>query len=378
VTPAADGWREVSLGEICEFRYGKSLPEAARRVGPVPVFGSNGIVGHHDKAITTAPTIVVGRKGSFGEVCYSECACWPIDTTYYVDGTATNADLRWLSYRLAALGLNHMNRAAAVPGLNRDDAYRKRLLLPPLPEQRRIAAILDKAEELRAKRRTALKQLSGLTQSVFLEMFGDPATNPKGWPQRSLLDVVDGPYGVKAGPFGSSLKKEEYTNSGYRVYGQEQVLSGRFDVGDYYISERKYQALKSCAVREGDVLVSLVGSFGKVLVVPAGIEPGIINPRLLKITPQRDLLAPEFLASLLQQPSIQREFERVSHGGTMGILNAGLLKRLQVPLAPLCLQDAFIQAKNHVVRVRSYEWQSVQALDSLFSALQHQAFSGAL
>jgi type I restriction enzyme S subunit len=181
----------VSLGEVCELKYGKSLPESVRAGGNVPVFGSNGQVGAHDEALTAGPTIVVGRKGSFGEVNYSTSACWPIDTTYYVDETATQADLRWLAYRLASLSLNKLNRAAAVPGLNREDAYRQRLLLPPLPEQRRIAEILDKADALRAKRRAALAQLDTLTQSIFLDMFGDPATNSKGWSILRIGDVAD-------------------------------------------------------------------------------------------------------------------------------------------------------------------------------------------
>jgi type I restriction enzyme S subunit len=171
---APTNWPEVSLGDVCEFKYGKSLPEVARTGGPVPVFGSNGIVGQHDEALTNGPTIVIGRKGSFGEVKFSPRACWPIDTTYYVDGTSTEADLRWLAYRLASLALNKLNRAAAVPGLNREDAYRKTLLLPPPSDQRRIAELLDRADALRAKRRAALAKLDTLTQAIFLDMFGIP------------------------------------------------------------------------------------------------------------------------------------------------------------------------------------------------------------
>ncbi|HWO42235.1 MAG TPA: restriction endonuclease subunit S, partial [Candidatus Eisenbacteria bacterium] len=92
---APRNWRSVTLGDVCEFKYGKSLPESAREGGQVPVFGSNGEVGRHNEALTSGPTIIIGRKGSFGEVNYSAVACWPIDTTYYVDETATDADLRW-------------------------------------------------------------------------------------------------------------------------------------------------------------------------------------------------------------------------------------------------------------------------------------------
>jgi type I restriction enzyme S subunit len=250
--------------------------------------------------------------------------------------------------------------------------------LPPLPEQRRIADILDKADALRAKRRAALAQLNTLTQSIFLDMFGDPATNPKGWTTAPLADAVLGKHGVKAGPFGSSLKKEDYTTSGYRIYGQEQVIAGRFDTGDYYIGERKFQQLKSCAVAEGDLLVSLVGSFGRVLIVPKGIEPGIINPRLLKITANQKLLIPVFVAAFLEQPSVQAEFQRVSHGGTMGILNAGLLKRHQFMLPPLSLQRTFVARVAAVEKLKATHRKSLADLEALFASLQHRAFRGEL
>jgi type I restriction enzyme S subunit len=263
---------------------------------------------------------------------------------------------------------------ATVKNLNIELVKDVEVRLPPLAEQRRIADILDRAEALRAKRRAALTQLDSLTQSIFLELFGDPVTNSKAWKQGGMTEAVVGKFGIKAGPFGSSLKKEDYTHSGYRIYGQEQVIAGRFDIGDYYIGERKYQQLKSCAVSEGDLLVSLVGSFGKVLVVPAGIEPGIINPRLLKITPNQALITPNFFASLLQHPTVQAEFQRVAHGGTMGILNAGLLKQLKVIFPPIPLQHEFARRVAAGEKLKSAHRTSLVELDALFASLQHRAF----
>lgn len=114
-----NSWVEVALGEVCEFKYGKSLPEGKRAGGKIPVYGSNGIVGYHDQAITDGMTIVLGRKGSFGEINLSPVSCWSIDTTYYIDRKATDADLRWLAYQLVNLKLTELNKSAAVPGLNR-------------------------------------------------------------------------------------------------------------------------------------------------------------------------------------------------------------------------------------------------------------------
>jgi len=196
-------WQSVTLADVCELKYGKSLPDAKRSGGAVPVFGSNGIVGRHNESITAGPSIIIGRKGSLGEVNFSDVPCWPIDTTYFVDETATKADLKWLSYRLQGLGLTRLNKSAAVPGLNREDAYRQRLLLPPLPEQRRIAAILDQADALRAKRREALAQLDSLTQSIFIEMFGE--IDNKGWTMVTVDDVAMPNGGMRKGAIMSGL-----------------------------------------------------------------------------------------------------------------------------------------------------------------------------
>ncbi|MEO1622957.1 MAG: restriction endonuclease subunit S, partial [Cyanobacteria bacterium J06632_3] len=125
----------VLLGEICEFIYGESLPEHKRQSGDVPVYGSNGVVGWHSQSVSTGPTIVIGRKGSIGKIHLSKVPCYPIDTTYYIDSSKVECDFNWLSYILSTLGLDELNKSAAVPGLNRNDAYELEIPLPPLEEQ---------------------------------------------------------------------------------------------------------------------------------------------------------------------------------------------------------------------------------------------------
>lgn len=195
--------REATLGDICEFKYGKSLPARDRIEGEFPVFGSNGPVGSHIEAITDAPAIIVGRKGSIGELHYSKDACWPIDTTYYIDSTASEANLRWLYHVMRSLRLNELNMAAAVPGLNRNDAYQRRVLVPEMEEQRRIAAILDKADGIRRKRAHALSMADEFLKSAFVAEFGDPLTNRKCLPVapiKELGSVITGNTPPRANP----------------------------------------------------------------------------------------------------------------------------------------------------------------------------------
>jgi len=136
------GWVKVQLGELLELKYGKALPEKVRDGRGFPVFGSNGIVGSHSEPLTNGETLIVGRKGSVGEVQYSTAPCSPIDTTYYVD-CIWGMSFRFWFYYLRHLNLQDLNKATAVPGLSRKDAYRLPIHLAPLNEQKRIVDKLD-------------------------------------------------------------------------------------------------------------------------------------------------------------------------------------------------------------------------------------------
>ena len=139
-----EGWEIKRLKWICNFLYGESLSAQNREYGNIPVYGSNGIVGYHNRSITEKPCIIVGRKGSFGKVSFSNKKCYPIDTTYYIDRTSTKNNLRWLNYLLPLLKMDEFSRDSAVPGLNREDAYRNIVALPSSYEQKQIAAYLDR------------------------------------------------------------------------------------------------------------------------------------------------------------------------------------------------------------------------------------------
>jgi type I restriction enzyme M protein len=149
-------WKKVKLGEVCSFEYGGAMPEKNRVAGNYPVVGSNGVVGTHNDYIVDGPAIVVGRKGSAGEVNWIEENCFPIDTTYYVKiKNKKELDLKYLFFVLLDLDLQSLRGGGAVPGLNRNDAYEKVLLLPPLEIQKQIVdkieaeqALVDSAKKL--------------------------------------------------------------------------------------------------------------------------------------------------------------------------------------------------------------------------------------
>ncbi|MDL1973881.1 MAG: restriction endonuclease subunit S [Deltaproteobacteria bacterium] len=174
---------------------------------------------------------------------------------------------------------------------------------------------------------------------------------PDNWAFCFFEDIAaNKPNPFKAGPFGSSLTKSCYVPSGYKIYGQEQVIRGDYSYGDYYIDEEKFLALKTCEVRAGDILVSLVGTIGKVLIIPDIFEKGIINPRLIKITLFEEI-SRKYIASFLSSTVAMNTLRKDSHGGTMDILNMRMLKNLPIPLPPITEQHEIVRCVEVLFKV---------------------------
>ena len=227
---------------------------------------------------------------------------------------------------------------------------------PPLPEQRKVAAILSSMDDAIEKTQAVIDQVQVVKRGLMQELLtrGLPGRHtrfkqtevgkiPEDWVINRISELgQEERPAVKAGPFGSSLKKSYYVSEGYRVYGQEQVLAGDLSIGDYYIDEERFQLLRSCEVRAGDILMSLVGTFGEAIVVPSEAEPGIINPRLLRLSLDPQLVLPEFFRYWLQSAGTQKLLSDAAQGGTMGVLNAGIVKNLRLGRPSLPEQAAIV------------------------------------
>ena len=143
---------------------------------------------------------------------------------------------------------------------------------------------------------------------------------------------------LKAGPYGSSVKKESYVKEGYKLYGQQEVLQGNVNARNYYVDSKTYQSHKSCAVASGDILITMMGTIGRILVVPENHEHGIINPRLMRISLDKKRINPLFAKLFLESSKIQNLLERRSHGGTMPGLNASSIGSIKIPVPSLTIQ----------------------------------------
>lgn len=150
-----------------------------------------------------------------------------------------------------------------------------------------------------------------------------------------------------AGPYGSSLTKSMYTTSGYRVYGQQQVIPNDFSVGDYYISEEQFSEMSRYEVKPDDVLISVMGTIGRAAVVPPQAEAGIINPRLVLYRVMEQLIFPGYFKAFINNPTSQRYFSLAAQGTTMEGLNMGSIGNLYIALPPLQEQQEIMGFLQH-------------------------------
>ena len=373
--------REATLGDICEFKYGKSLPAKNRIEGAFPVFGSNGQVGSHVKAITRAPTIVVGRKGSVGELHYSDSPCWPIDTTYYVDPSTSKADLRWLYHAMKMLRLTELNKAAAVPGLNRNDAYQQKILLPDIEDQRRIAAILDKADGIRSKRDEGLALAEDFLKSAYAHTIGHLNPSHDDWAPYRVEQLAEECKGaIRSGPFGSALRHGEFVDEGIAVLGIDNAVQNKFMWAERrFITPAKYEELRRYKVFPNDVIITIMGTTGRSAVVPNDIPEAITTKHLATITCNPKIIHPEVLSfAIHSDPLIIRQIKSYNKGAIMDGLNLGIIRKLEFKLPPVEQQDKFVSVLR---KVRSIE-RSANTADCsgayLFQSLCQRAFRGEL
>lgn len=250
---------------------------------------------------------------------------------------------------------------------------------PPLPEQKRIAAILDKADQLRQKRQQAINLADEFLRCVFLEMFGDPES--AGWDLVTVESLLANHKGsMRTGPFGSQLLHSEFTDSGIAVLGIDNAVKNVFKwAKPRFISEEKYQQLKKYTVYPGDVLITIMGTCGRCAVVPDDITPAINTKHLCAITLDQSKCLPRFLHSyFLMHPAAKKYLAAKAKGAIMSGLNMGVIKELPVPVAPLALQEkyhAVCQKYDHIITNLNV---ASQISGDNFNALSQKAFAGQL
>nr|WP_270049541.1 restriction endonuclease subunit S [Thalassolituus pacificus] len=365
----------VKVRDIAKAHYGKALKKEFRdESGSFEVFGSSGQVGVHSEALINYPTLIVGRKGSVGEVIWAPNGGWIIDTAYYLELLEKDTvDLRYLYYALKKANLSQRTITTSIPGLNRDDFYDSEIPLPPLAEQKRIAAILDKADAIRRKRQQAIQLADDFLRAVFLDMFGDPVTNPKRWEVKALKDIST----IQIGPFGTQLHKEDYIEGGIPLVNPTHIVKGQIaPKSDLTISAEKHAELPEYHLMVGDIIMGRRGEMGRCAVVTEKESGWLCGTGSLFIRPNEVGIFSEYLNKFLSSEAIKSYLESESQGATMPNLNKTIVGNIQVPVPSELALKRFAVIKEKVLAAKAVSLKFSE--ETIFDSISQKAFRGEL
>jgi len=390
------GWIDTTLGSIIELKYGKALRKSDRdNTGKVPVYGSSGIVGFHTKSLNNQPGLIVGRKGSVGSVYLSACPFWAIDTTYFIEKNDA-FDLNYLYYLLSSLGLVRLDKSTAIPGLSRDDAYKQRILLAPLNEQKRIVAKIEQlfsdldagVETLRALKKQIRQYRQSVLKSAFegkltaewrkankdkiqpasalLEKIAkEKAQKTRGKKQKKLppLDTTNLPElpegweWAGVGSLAESMKngiykpKQFYSDNGIACLRMYNIKDGCIvwkDVKRMILTEKE---MEEYALLPNDLLVNRVNSrelVGKTAVIPNHLEPCVYESKNIRLRLIDATIKPKFVNFWFLFYAHHYFNMNAQQVVGMASINQTQLSLMPIPLASLSEQNQIVsQIERH-------------------------------
>ena len=327
------------IGDLCSFEYGKPLKKEDRLFGAYPVFGSNGIVDYHDKFLVEAPFIVVGRKGSAGEVHYSDKNGFPIDTTFYIKLSDENRiKLKFLFLILKSVDLKNVNVQAGVPGLNRNDAYEIQIPLPPLTIQEGIVSEIESYQKI----------IDGARQVV--ENYKPRIDIDPEWEVFNLGEVTNiiSGYAFDSKDFSNenSAKCIKITNVGVRVFFTDTYEN---------LPEEFISKFSKFTVKTGDLVISLTRSIIsnglKVAKVPSEWNNSLVNQRVAGIKSKRSTNI-NYIYLFLCTDAVYNFVEEKSRSLMQPNLSVVDLKDLPIALPSIKTQDeivAKIEAEQSII-----------------------------
>ncbi|MTD11344.1 hypothetical protein GIX10_07875 [Acinetobacter sp. YIM 103518] len=329
------GWQNVKLGDIIELKYGKSLPAKDRDNMEFPVYGSNGVVGEHSQPLVKTQGLIIGRKGSYGEVTLSEQPFFPIDTTYYVDELYGQPISYWY-YLLKFLPLTQLNRSTAIPGLNREDAYFLEIQLPSLAEQKIIADKLDnllaQVKSIKARLERIIEILKQFRQSVLAAAVSGKLTEE--WRVAKGITIETWKYEAAKNvcekvQSGSTPRENPFDQDGtvpfLKVYNiVDQKID--FDYKPQFITSETHSK-GSCArsvAFPNDVLMNIVGPpLGKVAILTNQFPEWNLNQAITLFRVKKELLDHKYLYYVLCEGALVRNVMPETKG-SVGQVNISL------------------------------------------------------
>lgn len=342
---------------------------------PKSAVGRSQLLQYHDivMCMSSGSAAIVGKSalldrdwtGSFGAFCAA------------IRTNPLKAEARYLAHVFQGAEFRRLASAAQgnnIKNLNKSALEGYVFPLPPLEEQRRIVGLLDRAADIRRHAAAARTKARAIIPALFLDMFGDPA---KDWPETTIDSILaKQANAIRTGPFGSQLKHSEFTDEGVPVLGINNIVDNEFKwAKPRHLPREKYEVFRRFRVFPGDVIVTIMGTTGRVAIAPANLPECMNTKHLCAFTLDRSLAHPRFVqGALLFDSGVRAQARGKANGQIMEGWNMGIVRSMRLRLPPLPLQTAFAeQAHRLEATARAIDTAAAKA-EAMAAALSAEMF----
>lgn len=318
-----------------------------------------------------ANTVIMSFKLSLGKTAITKESVYTNEAIMAFIPTGKYAVLPDYFYHLfsAKDWSEETNRAVMGTTLNKATLGAVSIVVPPLDEQREIAAVLDKISDLIAKRRQQLDKLDELVKSRFIELFGDPVINPHRWDKVPLSELAD----IRIGPFGSLLHKEDYVLGEHPLVNPSHIVDGKISADEKLtVSAEKYSEMGAYHLLPDDVVMGRRGEMGRCAVVE---QEGLLCGTGSLLIRSRGDVRPDYLQKIISFPSFKKTIEGMAVGQTMPNLNVPIVSAFQIIKPPVEIQEAYYAFVEQTDKSKLAIQKSLKQLETLKKALMQEYFS---
>lgn len=361
---------EYRFEDILEIRNGKNQKAVENPEGRYPIYGSGGVIGYADDYICEADTIIIGRKGSINNPIYVSEPFWNVDTAF---GLSVKKDFvlpKYLYYFCKKFDFGKLNKTVTIPSLTKSDLLKIKINVPVKEEQRAIIDKLMKIESIMAFRKIELDYLDVLIKARFVEMFGDPITNPKEWKMVELGKLTT---------IGSSKRifEKEYVSEGIPFYRTKEIVElskGNSISTELFITKERFFEIKDKygVPKKGDLLVSAVGTIGVIWIVDGSNDFYFKDGNLIRVDASEKFDS-VYMKNLLEN-LIDDYKKQMSTGTTYNALTISGLTKLKVYDVPIELQNLFSEFVNQVYKSKVTVQKALEETQILFDSLMQKYF----
>jgi type I restriction enzyme S subunit len=366
------------LGDVADFLDNRRRPvkESDRKSGEYPYYGANGQQGTIDGYLFDEPLILLAEDGGFFDnpdrgIAYRIAGKTWVNNHAHVLRPKSDVDLSYLCRVLENYNVEPFISGSTRAKLTKGQAEKIEIPLPPLEEQKRIAAILDQADDIRRKRQHAIDRLNQLGQAIFHDMFGDKNEDDA----LSFDEVVF----FQEGP---GVRNWQFRDEGVKLINVRNIVDGHLDTSNtnrHLEPAEAYGKYKHFLLQEGDYVLASSGvTWGKIAEVRNSDLPLCLNTSMIRVRPKNKNITKEYLRSFVEMGSFRSQIDRLITGSAQPNFGPSHLRQIKIPVPDLNDQDKFSEKisklKDSIFPMQSH----ISAIDNLFTSLQHRAFAGEL